>query len=269
LFRFSQPPRELTEGALERSDLVGLDFSGFVEQHMDGNTIAVRSGRRRFQVRLLGIDAPVLRYRGRSQSPWAELALRRLQFLAPRGARVRLVTDRQAFDQYGRLLAYVLRGQCLLNLELVQTGLAVIYQIAPNLAFLPQMEAATAAAQAARRGIWGLQQPLSLLPYEFRRQVDGRPSTKFCGDTRSRRYYQPHEFQRVPVSRRVFFFTEAEALAFGYTPVAAPAALTGMRADGRYEVMQPAMPAAMLQAEWLRRGTAPAPSPFAQAGAGR
>jgi len=207
-----------------------------VEQVSDGDTLTVRSGSRRLQVRLLGIDAPELNFRGQRQSPWAEAALRQLRSIAPPGAQVQLMTDRQAVDQYGRLLAYIVRGQRNLNLELLHSGWAVAYLIYPNLTLLPQVQAATAAAVARGRGIFDRRTPLPLLPYELRQRVENRPPSKFCGDTRTHRYYGPAEYQRVPVAWRVFFFTEAQARAFGYSP-AVPLAtpmngLGGARPDG-------------------------------------
>jgi endonuclease YncB( thermonuclease family) len=204
-------------------DLLGdargtLKLQGTVERVPAGDSMTVRSGVRRFHVRLVGIDAPKLRSREERQQPWGERARRRLLALAPIGTRVQLVTDRQPFDQDGRLLAHVYRGRHNLNLELVRLGWAVPYQIYPNVSLLGPMESATMEAQAAGRGIFDLRQPLLLLPYEFRHQVDHSPPANFCGDTRTRRYVPPAEYQRVAIAHRVFFRTEADAHAFGYTP---------------------------------------------------
>ena len=202
-----------------------VNITGVVEQVSDGDTLTVRGADGRLRVRLLGIDTPELNFHGQRQSPWAEQAWQKLQLLAPRGARVRLITDRQARDQYGRLLAYVFVGQRNVNLELVRAGWAVAYQIYPNLAQLRQIQAATAAAETRGLGIFSPRNPLPLLPYEFRQRVERRPPNKYCGDTRTRRYYPPREYQRVPIARRVFFYTAAEARTYGYSPALAPASL--------------------------------------------
>jgi endonuclease YncB( thermonuclease family) len=209
---------------------VEIDLACVVEHLGDGNTLTVRSGSRRLQIRLLGIDAPELHFLGQRQSPWAEAALRQLRLLAPQGSRVRLVADRQVFDQYGRLLGYVLNGRRNVNLEMLRSGWAVAYQIYPNLTLLRQMQAATAAAETGRRGIFG-SPPLPSLPYEFRQRVENRPPYEFCGDSRTGRYYPPAEYQRVPVAARVFFATEVEARAFGYSP-AVPLAVPTAELDG-------------------------------------
>jgi endonuclease YncB( thermonuclease family) len=215
-----------------------LDITGVVEQLSDGDTIAVRADGYRLRVRLLGIDAPELHFRGQSQNPWAETALQQLHALAPPGTRVRLITDRQRTDQYRRLLAYVIRGSLNLNLELLRRGWAVAYQIYPNVALFRPMQGATAAAQAGRRGIFDPHRPLPTLPYEFRQQVEQRPPAKFCGDSRTRRYYPPLEYRRVPVPWRVFFFTEADARAFGYSPALPPAAMVPGTPAGSYTYAQ-------------------------------
>ena len=69
------------------------------------------------------------------------MALRRLQALLPLGTQVRLTTDRETFDKYGRLLAYVMRGRQNINLAMVDSGWAVPYQIYPNLSMLDQLQA--------------------------------------------------------------------------------------------------------------------------------
>jgi endonuclease YncB( thermonuclease family) len=233
------PARPIGFDERDRLDDVrgGLTLHGTVEWLGGGDSMTVRSDARRFHVRLVGIDAPDWRYQGQRQSPWAELALRRLQALAPVGAAVRLITDRQVFDRYGQLLAYVYRGRRNLNLELVRSGWAVPYPIYPNVSLLSQTASATVEAQAAGQGIFDSRRPLPLLPYEFRHLVDRRPPVKFCGDTRTRRYVPPAEYQRVALAHRVFFLTEADARAFGYTPARSsdsPAiAFAEGEADGR------------------------------------
>lgn len=206
---------------LERGP-AALDLDGVVEYLSDGDTVAVRSGVRRVKVRMLGIDTPELHFHGERQSPWAEAAHEYLSSLIPPGTSVRLVTDQEEFDQYGRMLAYVMHGQRNINLEMVRSGWAAPYQIYPNLRLLGPMQEACAAAEAQGLGIFDPHNPLPLLPYEFRQQVEHRPPSKFCGDTQTRLYVAPREYGRVPVSRRVFFFSEADAAAFGYSPATSP-----------------------------------------------
>ncbi|MBI2761936.1 MAG: thermonuclease family protein [Chloroflexi bacterium] len=235
--------------ALER-----FAFQGAVEQVIDGHSLLVRAGPRRLHVRLLGIDAPDPHGQHAGQEPWGGLALRRLQALAPRGTRVRLVTDRQVFDPYGRLLAFVYRGQHNLNLEMLRSGWAVCYPIYPNVALLDRLQAATRAAMAARRGIFDARRPLPLLPDEFRRQTVLRPPDLFCGDTRTRRYVLPTEYQRVPVTRRVFFFTREDARAFGYLPAGMSLPAADPVIEQRDGTLTPAEQARIRLRDWQEAG---------------
>lgn len=201
---------------------IATSYTGRVEYLSDGDTIGVRSGSQLLKVRMLGIDTPELHFHGQKQSPWAEAALDYLSGLIPPGTQVRLLTDLDEHDKYGRLLAYVMLGQQNINLEMVRSGWAAPYQIYPNLRFLEPMQAASAAAHEAGLGIFNPGSPLPLLPYEFRQQVEHRQPDKFCGDVQTRLYYPPLEYRRVQVTRRVFFFTEADAKAFGYSPAPIP-----------------------------------------------
>ena len=96
-----------------------------IDHIVDGDTIALRNGR---HVRLVQIDTPEVYFGTECYGPQASLAMKRL---LPVGSVVRLefepTTDRS--DQYGRLLAYVIRGRDTLNinLRLVAIGAAAPY----------------------------------------------------------------------------------------------------------------------------------------------
>jgi endonuclease YncB( thermonuclease family) len=82
--------------------------------HVDGDTLKVRErtpANRRHTVRLIGIDSPETRRPGVPVECGGPDASRSIIDLAPKGAKVVLVTDpsQQTRDRYGRLLAYVER----------------------------------------------------------------------------------------------------------------------------------------------------------------
>jgi hypothetical protein len=91
---------------------------------------------------------------------------------------VRIVTDRQAHDQYGRLLGYVYVGPTFVNLELVKNGHAMVLTYAPNVSRHGLFSQAQRQARAAGRGIWNPKQQLTESPHTYRhnghRQGDGR-----------------------------------------------------------------------------------------------
>ncbi|MER3487420.1 MAG: hypothetical protein C4307_01115, partial [Chloroflexota bacterium] len=96
-------------------------ISSIVAEVVDGDTILLQSGTR---VRLAQIDAPE-----REGECYGEQARRALEQLAPVGSRVRVETDPalDRLDRYGRLLAYVFKGDMDVNLELVRRGAAAPY----------------------------------------------------------------------------------------------------------------------------------------------
>ena len=70
------------------------------------------------------------------------------------GRDVRLDYDAEARDRYGRLLAYVYRGDLLVNAELIRRGYGKPLEIAPNLAHAAELRRLAAAARRAHRGLW-------------------------------------------------------------------------------------------------------------------
>ena len=126
--------------------------------------------RKRFDVRLIGIDTPEKYGRRECGSARASRAMRRR---APRGLRVRLVTDptQDLFDRYGRLLAYVVRRRDGLDLGKAQLahGWARVYVFDRPFRRLPAYRRAARRARNASRGAWRLcgghfHQPLGRRP---------------------------------------------------------------------------------------------------------
>lgn len=128
-----------------------------VVRAVDGDTIEVRVHGTTERVRLIGIDTPEtkkpntpVQCYGPEASAFTEQAL-------PPGESVVLVRDREARDDYGRLLAYVYRAAdgLFVNLDLATRGLARPLTIAPNDAHAAEFVAAARAAEAADLGLWG------------------------------------------------------------------------------------------------------------------
>ncbi len=126
---------------------------------LDGDTVRVRARharRRRYDVRLIGIDTPE-KYGGREcGSAGASRSMRRL---APVGLRVKLVSDpsQDAFDRYGRLLAYVVRrgdGRDLGRTQIAR-GWAKVYVFERPFRRVHSYRRAAHRARRASRGVWG------------------------------------------------------------------------------------------------------------------
>ena len=122
---------------------------GVVASVTDGDTLRLTDGRR---VRLLQVDTPEL---GGGEC-YSRAARTQLLALARPGTQVRLTTDPRLdrVDRYGRLLAYVWRGDLLVNAELVRLGYGKPLEIAPNLAHAAELRRMASAARRERRGLW-------------------------------------------------------------------------------------------------------------------
>jgi micrococcal nuclease len=129
---------------------------GQVTRITDGDTIRVMVGGVEEKVRYIGVDTPESVKPGTPVQCFAKAASAFNAKLVE-GRRVRLETDAEARDRYGRLLAYVYREPdgLFVNAELVRGGYAQPLTIAPNVRFAERFR--TLAADARRRGagLWG------------------------------------------------------------------------------------------------------------------
>jgi micrococcal nuclease len=121
---------------------------------VDGDTIVASVGGEREYVRYIGVDTPETVKPDtpvQCYGPRASAVNRRLV----EGRTVRLVLDREARDDYGRLLAYVHAGSRFVNAELVRGGYARTLAIEPNTSHAAQLHRLEARAAKAGRGLWG------------------------------------------------------------------------------------------------------------------
>jgi endonuclease YncB( thermonuclease family) len=132
------------------------DGRATVVRVIDGDTIVVHIGGHDETTRILGIDTPETHKPDTPVECYGPEASDRMAALLPRGTTVRLVRDVEARDRYGRLLAYVYRDSdgLFVDVTMVSEGYAGILAIPPNLAHRGELDAAAAAAQTARRGLW-------------------------------------------------------------------------------------------------------------------
>ncbi len=129
----------------------GVARSGRVVAVLDGDTIVVEGVG---TVRYLGIDTPELHHPRRPVERYAARAAAINRTLVA-GRVVRLVTDVEERDAYGRLLAYVFVGDAMVNARLVAAGAAEAYPFVPNTRH--RQEFARLQEDAMRRGLgmWG------------------------------------------------------------------------------------------------------------------
>ena len=124
---------------------------------VDGDTVQVEIGGHKEKVRLIGIDTPESVKPNTPVQCFALQASARTKALLPPGTPVRLVSDVEARDRYGRLLAYVYRARddLFVNRDLVDEGFAVPYTLPPNVAHADEFVAAAGRARDAGLGLWG------------------------------------------------------------------------------------------------------------------
>ena len=136
------------------SEIIALD-PGYafvhIKQVYDGDTVLLADGRK---IRLLGINTPEVEGRNKTEEAGGDEAKRWLTELL-KDTRVRLVSDVEKQDKYGRTLAYLFTEQKKhINLELVREGLAAVSIYPPNLQYADALMAAQNDAEAAGKGIW-------------------------------------------------------------------------------------------------------------------
>lgn len=137
-------------------------YSGAYVSNHDGDTITVRIEGKKERIRLIGIDAPEL-----AQKPWGPKSGEFVRGLT-KGKTLRIVTDVEPRDRYGRLLGYVYAGTTFVNLEVARQGYAVQLTYPPNVAHAEEFTAAVREAREARRGFWA-EGGLTQSPKEYRR----------------------------------------------------------------------------------------------------
>ncbi|MFC4559533.1 5'-nucleotidase C-terminal domain-containing protein [Virgibacillus kekensis] len=155
-----------------------------------------------------------------NQKAHGEAAKAYMNELLQPGDEVLLKIGEEPTDAYGRLLAQVIRKDDSLNVnvEMVRQGYAVTYFIAPfNEEVYPTYQNAVKEAKAAGHGIWSPENPLLELPFVFRTNDSNDEFDKYVGNSDTREYVQPANWADVPVEKRVFFWTEADAQENGYT----------------------------------------------------
>src|SRR5690348_13551090 len=134
------------------------ELGGTVGRIVDGDTIYVRLTTGVEKVRYTGIATPEVHHPTRGEEPGGRAATevnRRLLGREP----VRLETDVQLRDRYGRLLAYVWvpgpdGGQLMVNAELVRLGYAAVMTVPPNVRHAELFRKLAAEAREHRRGLW-------------------------------------------------------------------------------------------------------------------
>lgn len=141
-------------GTLAPSGTVTSGEAVTLMEVVDGDTIRVRMpDDREEKVRYIGIDAPEIAHEDSQGEYLGGAATSHNAELLASGA-LRLATDVDERDDFGRLLAYVWAGEVFVNQRMVLDGYARAHNYPPNLTRQEQLWAAHDQARAAGIGIW-------------------------------------------------------------------------------------------------------------------
>lgn len=196
-------------------DLTSLShFNAEVTKLVDGDTVHVTYLNKKIKVRLLGIDTPELHFQNRSQ-PMGQEATDYLETMLSVGDKVTVYYEYEKFDKYGRTLGHIEKNGVNINLELLKSGMAVVYIIYPNRIMMNCYFNATEKAYKQHLGMFN--NPRVELPFEFRTRTSGSKYYKYVVDIESKKLYTPNEYNKVPIWNRLFFFNKNDALLEGYT----------------------------------------------------
>ncbi|MBO1513710.1 DUF6359 domain-containing protein [Metabacillus bambusae] len=203
------------------------EYSSTVKSVVDGDTIHLETPvLGSTKVRYVNIDTPETYHSPQNEADQNQLdhgnrAKAYLNELLKPGDEVIVKLGDEVTDDYGRLLAQVIRKSDNLNtnLEMVKKGYASTYFIWPvgNEADYNMFQAAVKEAKAAGLGIWNPADLLMELPFAFRARDEGKGFTRFVGNSDTKTYVTPEEWEDVPVEKRIFFASAQEAEANGYS----------------------------------------------------
>src|SRR3989338_7970596 len=116
----------------------------YVTKVIDGDTIVIAGGQR---VRLLSIDT-----RERGENCYAEAKARVEELVLLKN--ITLERDRENEDQYDRILRYVYVNDAMINLLMIEEGLAVAYIYEPNVKYRSAFLEAEQAARGEGGCVW-------------------------------------------------------------------------------------------------------------------
>jgi len=122
-----------------------------VKRVVDGDTLLLESGER---VRLLGVDTPETVKPNTPVQPWGPEASALTRQMVE-GKTVTLVFDKERFDKYHRLLAFVYVDDVCLNTELIRQGLSAAQLQYPYRSDMKRLfKTAENLARAEKIGLW-------------------------------------------------------------------------------------------------------------------
>ena len=169
---------------------------------VDGDTVVLVDGQK---VRYIGINAPELAHENHDAEPYG-VAAKRFNALLVNRKKVRLEFDKERFDRYQRLLAYLfLENTTFVNAEILSNGYAYLLKKRPNLKYDKILLQSQRSAMSAKKGIW---------------QNWKEKKNTVIGNKNSYRFHLPTcpYGKRIKPKNRVVFRKKWDAYWEGYAP---------------------------------------------------
>ena len=127
------------------------DNWSLVKWVIDGDTVVLADGQK---MRYIGINAPEIAHDDHDAEPFGEVSKRYNALLVNR-KKVRLEFDKERFDHYHRLLAYVfLENDSFVNAAILSNGYAYLMRHRPNVKYDSVLLQSQRSAMSAKKGIW-------------------------------------------------------------------------------------------------------------------
>ncbi len=168
----------------------------------DGDTIVLADGR---NVRYIGINAPEIDHGSKKAEPYGYKAKNYNKKMVL-STMIRLEIDKERYDQYGRLLAYIfLKDGKFVNKAMIEQGYAYLLPRRPNLRYNKVLLQSQRNAMSAKQGIW--------------RNWKEKESV-YLGSRRSKRFHNktcPFG-KRIGKINKIFFSSKWDAFWAGYAP---------------------------------------------------
>ncbi len=149
---------QIRDESIEATSLKQPETFLQVTKVVDGDTFWVDNGTEKgLKIRFIGVDAPESRkvykkpvgYYGKEAKIYLTDLLR--------DKKVKLVSDVDPLDQYGRTLSYVyLEDGTFVNAELIKNGYAVIMTVSPNVQFADYFAKLQVEARDNKKGLWNI-----------------------------------------------------------------------------------------------------------------
>lgn len=168
----------------------------------DGDTIVLADGR---HVRYIGINTPEIEHEHQKAEPYGYQAKKYNEKLVF-SKTVRLQFDKERYDRFGRLLAYVfLPDGTFINQAMVAQGYAYLLPQKPNIKYAKILLQTQRDAMSAKKGMWR----------EMAEEEGG-----YLGNRRTKRFHTtvcPFG-KKISLTNRVFFKSKRDAFWAGFAP---------------------------------------------------